>query len=279
MQILRDVSSIKNCVMQFRKDGYKIGLVPTMGALHDGHLSLVNVIKKEVDKVILSIFVNPLQFSFGEDYESYPRNDIQDCEKCKKVAVDVVYLPVSDVMYPSGFSSTVSVGPLSRELCGASRKNYFDGIMTVLLKLVMQTETEYMILGEKDYQMLFLARKLFQDLNISTKILKGNTVRDDNGLALSSRHQYLNAEEKHKAHYIYHALVDIAHRLKNEPYELHNIIEDSKQSFKREGFILDYLQVRDNNSLEEINFFRKPARIFVAAYLGRCRLIDNLLVV
>ncbi|KJV69468.1 pantoate--beta-alanine ligase [Candidatus Neoehrlichia procyonis] len=279
MQIMRDIVSIKSCVKQFCDSNYKVGLVPTMGALHDGHLSLVNVIKEKVDKVILSIFVNPLQFSHGEDYESYPRSEKHDCEKCEKAGVDVVYLPISSLMYPSGFSTTVNVGKLSKELCGLSRVKYFDGIMTVLLKLVMQTKVQFMILGEKDYQMLFLTRKLFQDLNIDIEILQGATIRTNNGLALSSRHKYLSEEQKCTANYIYHALVDIAKRLKDEPYKLCDIIESGKQSFQDKGFVLDYLQVRDNDTLEEINFFREPARIFVAAYLGKCRLIDNLLIV
>ncbi|MCU7611279.1 pantoate--beta-alanine ligase [Anaplasma capra] len=276
MRIVKDAKSIGGVVSSF--SGCKIGLVPTMGALHSGHLSLVHEMKKHADKVILSIFVNPMQFSPGEDYEKYPRCEEEDCAKCAEVGVDVVYIPSVKDMYPDGFSTSVDIGPMARELCGASRRNFMNGIMIVLIKLVMQTKVHCLILGEKDYQMLCLTRKLFRDLNIDVQVLQGNTVRSTEGLALSSRHKYLSDEEIAKANFLYGFLLEVGNNLSDDPQSQPEIIKRGKLHLEQAGFKVDYLEVRDNNTLERMPVFRKPARVFLAVYLGCCRLIDNILV-
>ncbi|WP_241759902.1 pantoate--beta-alanine ligase [Anaplasma marginale] len=275
MEIVRDVESVRAVLRPFTNR--KIGLVPTMGALHSGHLSLVHEMKKHADVVIVSIFVNPLQFSPGEDYEKYPRCEEVDCEKCASAGVDVVYIPSAEGMYPDGFSTSVDIGPMARELCGASRQNFINGIMVVLIKLVMQTNAHCMILGEKDYQMLHLTRQLFRDLNIGVDVLQGNTVRSAEGLALSSRHQYLSSAEITKANFLYGFLLEVGQQLSDDPHGQQEIIARGKLRLEQEGFEVDYLEVRDNNTLEHMQTFRKPARVFLAVYLGNCRLIDNVL--
>ncbi|MGN7661512.1 MAG: pantoate--beta-alanine ligase [Anaplasma sp.] len=275
MKIARDVRSVRQAVGSF--SDATVGFVPTMGALHSGHLSLVHKIREHVDKVVLSIFVNPMQFSPGEDYDKYPRCEEEDCKKCAEAGVDVVYIPSVEEMYPPGFSTGVDVGPLARELCGASRKNFINGIMVVLIKLVMQVKVRYMILGEKDYQMVFLTRKLFRDLDVDVDVLHGDTVRSEDGLALSSRHRYLSDAEKVKANFLYRFLCEIVWDLSNDPGGQSAIIERGKLRLEKEGFKVDYLEVRDNETLERAVTFTRPARVFVAVYLGHCRLIDNVL--
>lgn len=275
MKIVRDVESMKGVLRPFA--GRRVGLVPTMGALHSGHLSLVHEMKKHADVVVLSIFVNPLQFSPGEDYEKYPRCEEEDCKKCADAGVDVVYIPSVEGMYPDGFSTGVDVGPMARELCGASRHNFINGIMVVLIKLVMQTNAHCMILGEKDYQMLCLTRKLFRDLNIGVDVLQGDTVRSPEGLALSSRHKYLNGAEIAKAGFLYKFLLEVGKNLSDAPDDQQEIITRGKLRLEQEGFKVDYLEVRDNNTLERIQTFSRPARVFLAVNLGCCRLIDNIL--
>lgn len=279
MKVVRNKIELRNCIDLFRKDRKSIVFVPTMGALHDGHLSLMKM--KRDAAVVVSIFVNPKQFSPNEDFASYPRTEDSDIQRCSSAMVDCVYIPSVDEMYGHNFSLTMSVGALGKQMCGASRINFFDGIILVVTKLFMQVQPDIMIFGEKDYQMFWLIRRAMLDIDAPVKVVLGETVRDSDGLAMSSRNIYLNPTERRKAPMIYETLINIMNTLKSSPSDLNIIVSDAVEHLEKYGFKIDYIQVRDAETLDKLEAYdcTRSTRIFVAAYLGRCRLIDNVLVV
>lgn len=274
---VRTVSDLKRHLGPWRKAGESIGLVPTMGALHEGHLSLVALAKNRADRVVASIFVNPIQFGPREDFSRYPRDEAGDLAKLGNAGADLVFAPDTAEMYPDGFSTKVYVGDLTEDLCGASRPNHFDGVATVVAKLLLQCAPDLGVFGEKDYQQLLVIKRLVSDLNIPVEIIGGPIVREEDGLALSSRNAYLSPEERKIAPLLHQTIYAVAADLSKG-----RGADDAAQAgrFKLEaaGFRVDYVAVRDPETLKRLSGPVKCARVLAAVYLGRTRLIDNVAV-
>jgi pantoate--beta-alanine ligase len=271
---VRSVADFRAHLAPWRKAGDSIALVPTMGALHAGHLSLVTLAKGKADRVVVSIFVNPTQFGPREDFKTYPRDEAGDIEKLGAAGADLVFAPDAAEMYPPGFATKVSVGGLTEDLCGANRPNHFDGVATVVTKLLLQCAPDMVIFGEKDYQQLLVIRHLVCDLNIPVEILGGEIVREEDGLALSSRNAYLSPSERKIAPLLHKTISDVAVALaRGEGADAACVAGRFK--LEAAGFRVDYVAIRDPDTLKPLSGPVKRARVLVAAYLGKTRLIDN----
>lgn len=269
------VAALRKQVANWRKKGETVALVPTMGALHEGHLSLVRHVKEKADRTVVSIFVNPAQFAPTEDLGSYPRDEKGDTEKLADLDVDLIFAPDGTEIYPPGFSTRVEVSGLTEGLCGRSRPHFFGGVATVVSKLLLQCLPDYAIFGEKDYQQLLVIKRMTRDLDIPVKILGGAIVREDDGLAMSSRNVYLNEDERARAPALNRTLVAAAKKLAAGA-EVADALEAAHGELAEAGFDLDYLEVRNADDLTQIaGTVDEPARVFVAAFLGKTRLIDN----
>jgi pantoate--beta-alanine ligase len=270
-------SELRSQVNAWRKAGLRIGLVPTMGALHAGHLSLVTLAKQHADKVVASIFVNPTQFGPNEDFSRYPRMESADIAALETVGIDGVYVPSVEAIYPQGFATTILVKGITEMLCGAVRQGHFDGVATVVTKLLMQASPDVAVFGEKDYQQLHVIKQVVADLNLPVKILGAPIVREADGLAMSSRNQYLSAEERQTALALYQTLNTVAEKLKTQPASA--IIPDAMKAVMAAGFdSVDYLELRSSDGLDPMEKLDRPARLLIAARLGKTRLIDNIAV-
>lgn len=279
--VLGSVAALRAWRQQCRAAGETVGLVPTMGALHMGHLSLVNRIRQEADRAVVSIFVNPTQFAPNEDFSKYPRTFENDLRLLSEIGADAVFAPQVKDMYPDGFATTITVaGPAKVGLEDAFRPTHFAGVATVVSKLLLQALPECAIFGEKDYQQLAVIRHATRDLDIPVEILAGTTVREQDGLAMSSRNVYLAPEERQMAGLIYRTLQEAAAKLRAGTGIL--AVETSgRTELAIAGFEVDYFAVRDAATLEKVDEPANPARlrILVAAKLGKTRLIDNIAVV
>ncbi|MGB5483349.1 pantoate--beta-alanine ligase [Parasphingorhabdus sp.] len=276
MQIVRQLDPLRDALAEFRKAGSKIGLVPTMGALHAGHMRLVEVAKQRCDKVVASIFVNPAQFGEGEDLDAYPRQEAADADLLRAAGVSLLWAPTADQIYPEGYATNVSVGGVSDGLCGAARPGHFDGVATVVAKLFNQTRPDAAFFGEKDYQQLSVIRRMARDLDFTHEIVGVATVRDPDGLALSSRNAYLTAEQRSNAVALPRLMQEAAAAIAAGG-ELATILAEATAGLLGSGFHkIDYLELRDANNLAILDDFTKPARLFAAAHIGRTRLIDNI---
>jgi pantoate--beta-alanine ligase len=275
---VRTVSDLRSEIARWRKAGESIALVPTMGALHAGHLSLVKLAESKCDRVVVSIFVNPIQFGPREDFQSYPREEIADLDKLAQAGADLVFAPDTAEMFPAGFSTHVRVADLTDDLCGASRPNHFEGVATVVTKLLLQCAPNIAIFGEKDYQQLLVIKRLVHDLNIPVEIVGGPIVREADGLALSSRNVYLSQEQRKMAPLLYQTISEVAADLaRGEGADAAALAGRFK--LDAAGFRLDYIAVRDPDTLKALSGPVKPGtRVLVAAYLGKTRLIDNVAV-
>ena len=260
-----------------RRAGETIGLVPTMGALHEGHLSLVAALGAVVDRVVVSIFVNPTQFGPNEDFSRYPRSEAEDLAKLKTMGVDVAYMPTVDVMYPEGFTSFVSVkGQLTEVLEAEIRPGHFDGVATVVSKLLIQTMPDVAAFGEKDYQQLQVIRRMVTDLNLPIEILPVKTARDAFGLALSSRNQYLSDAQRAVARQINVILARTAARLRAGATGP-DACALAKAELLKAGFdSVDYVAFADPDTLAPLSRFEGKGRILTAVRIGKTRLIDNM---
>lgn len=277
MQIARTIADLRSRTAPWRRAGERIGLVPTMGALHQGHLALVRAARADCDRVVVSIFVNPKQFAPSEDLGSYPRREAADLEMLQTAAADLAFLPPVGEVYPPGFATTVRVTGLSEGLCGAHRAGHFDGVATVVAKLLIQAAPDIAYFGEKDYQQLVVIRRLARDLDIPVRIAGVPTVRETDGLALSSRNAYLSAEERRIAPELARALRNAATALARDSTDVAAAVADATAALQRAGFAVDYVEVREAENLAPVPAeVTAPCRIFAAAYLGRTRLIDNL---
>jgi pantoate--beta-alanine ligase len=272
--IVRTVSDLRRHVAAWRKAAESVALVPTMGALHEGHLSLVALAKNKADRVVVSIFVNPIQFGPHEDFGRYPRDEQGDVEKLGKAGADLVFAPDVDEMYPQGFSTQVKVGDLTEDLCGAARPNHFDGVATVVAKLLLQGAPDLAIFGEKDYQQLLVIKRLVRDLNIPVEIVGAPIVREADGLALSSRNVYLSAAERRTAPLLYRTISEVAADLA-KGRGCDDAVVAARFKLDADGFRVDYVAVRDPDTLKPLSGPVKRARVLAAAYLGKTRLIDN----
>ncbi|OAV19993.1 Pantoate--beta-alanine ligase [Moraxella catarrhalis] len=275
MNIFHTIKDLKNELNPLRHQ--KIALVPTMGNLHDGHLSLVALAKQHADIVVVSIFVNPTQFGVGEDFASYPRTLDDDCQKLAKAGVALVFAPSVDEMYPI-YPPNVQIlsGSISKILCGQTRPTHFDGVGLVVSKLFNIVRPDVAVFGKKDYQQLAIIAQLVQELNFEIDIIGGEIVRADDGLALSSRNQYLTEQERAIAPRLAQALQQLAGALQSASVaDFDTMIQKTKDKLTHDGFTVDYLQVL-NQQLQPASRHDKHLVILTACYLGKARLLDNL---
>lgn len=275
VETARTVEALRANVASWRAEGERIALVPTMGALHAGHLSLIGMAKRHAGRVVVSIFVNPAQFGPNEDFAAYPRNEADDIAKLAEAGAALAFVPSVAEMYPPGFSTRVTVSDLTDDLCGAARPQHFTGVATVVTKLLLQCAPDLAIFGEKDYQQLLVIKRLVQDLNIPVEILGGPIVREADGLALSSRNAYLSTAQRQVAPVLYQTLSEVAADLASGA-GADKAAEAGRFRLQAAGFRVDYVAVRDPETLKPIiGPLRGPARVLGAAHLGRLRLIDN----
>lgn len=275
MNIFHTIKDLKNELNPLRHQ--KIALVPTMGNLHDGHLSLVALAKQHADIVVVSIFVNPTQFGADEDFASYPRTLDDDCQKLAKAGVALVFAPSVDEMYPV-YPPNVQIlsGSISKILCGQTRPTHFDGVGLVVSKLFNIVRPDVAVFGKKDYQQLAIIHQLVQELNFEIDIIGGEIVRADDGLALSSRNQYLTKQERAIAPRLAQALQQLAGALQSASVaDFDMMIQKTKDKLTYDGFTVDYLQVL-NQQLQPASRHDKHLVILTACYLGKARLLDNL---
>lgn len=272
---VRTRRELRNIIGGWRKDGASIGVVPTMGALHIGHLKLVHTALEQTDKVIVTLFVNPRQFNNAEDLANYPRTELEDAAKLSPLGAHVLYAPRPEEIYPEGFSTNISVGRVSEGLCGAHRSGHFDGVATVVTKLLLQTQADKAFFGEKDYQQLHVIKRLVNDLDIPVGIVPVPTVREADGLAYSSRNQRLTAAERAIAPALASALFT-ASRMLAAGGNPDLALQEARQTILNAGFtMIEYLELRAEDNLAPLQIPDRPARLLVAAWLGDVRLIDN----
>ena len=278
MQIVETIESVRSMVASARGEGKKVGFVPTMGALHAGHLSLVEAAVKECDFVVVSIFVNPTQFGPGEDIDKYPRDLAVDSELCEKAGVDVIFAPAVEEMYPEKNSSWVSVEGLTDHLCGSSRPGHFRGVTTVCTKLFNIVLPDIAFFGQKDAQQAAVIRRMVKDLNMPLEIAVCRTVREDDGLALSSRNKYLSDEERKDAPLLYKALSECEKAVRGGVIECAELIDIMKKTINRSPIIeVEYISIVDAESLEAVSEVSGRVLVALAARLGTTRLIDNII--
>jgi pantoate--beta-alanine ligase len=270
----RTVNELRAHLAKWRKAGERIALVPTMGALHEGHLSLIALAKTKADRVAVSVFVNPMQFGPREDFQTYPRDEAGDLKKLAAAGADLVFAPGADEMYPAGFNTKVSVADLTDDLCGASRPNHFDGVATVVAKLLLQAGPDIAIFGEKDYQQLLVIKRLVRDLDIPVEILGAPIVREKDGLALSSRNAYLSAAERRVAPLLFKTISEVAAELV-QGRGCDDAVVAARYKLDAAGFRVNYVAVRDPDTLKPLHGPVKQARVLAAVFLGKTRLIDN----
>ncbi len=262
-------------VRRWRLRGKTVGLVPTMGALHEGHLSLVKLAKKRAKRVVVSIFVNPTQFGPNEDFSAYPRDERGDWTRLSSAKADLVYAPAVSEIYPDDFSTRVEVIGLTSGLEGASRPRHFAGVTTVVTKLFLQCLPDVAVFGEKDYQQLLVIRQLVKDLDMPIKIVGGPIIRESDGLAMSSRNAYLEATARAIAPR-FHAVLEEVSKDLSEGRPVHEATFLGRDWLEGAGFKVDYLEVRDADHLMPIGqYVTAPSRVLGAVYLGHVRLIDN----
>jgi pantoate--beta-alanine ligase len=277
--VARSVAALHQAVAGWRAARQRVGLVPTMGAIHDGHLALVQAARGQCDRVVASLFVNPKQFGPSEDFAAYPRSEAADLALFGKAGVDLAFIPDVAAMYPPGFATAVQVGGISEVLDGAHRPGHFDGVATVVAKLLLQTLPDAAYFGEKDYQQLMVVRRLARDLDIPVQIEGVATVREADGLALSSRNAYLTPAERRSAPLICRVLRDSAAALSEagqDPTAVAATLERGIATLRAGGFAVDYLELRDASDLAPMPRLTGAARLLAAVHLGRTRLIDNI---
>lgn len=276
MKIIKTVNEIRNIVKSWRKEGLKIGLVPTMGYLHEGHESLIEKASCENDKVVVSIFVNPMQFGPSEDLGSYPRDLNHDSQVCERAGADVIFNPEPSEMYADGFCSFVDMTGLTNGLCGKSRPGHFRGVCTVVNKLfnIIQPDSAYF--GQKDAQQLAVIKQMVRDLNIDIEIVGCPIVREKDGLAKSSRNSYLNEKERKSAPVINKALTEGQKLLINGERNAENIVRAVTDKINAEpGAKIDYVDVVNLLTLDKVNRIESSVLVAAAVYIGKTRLIDN----
>lgn len=278
MQTARTVADLRAAVSGWKRAGERVAVVPTMGALHDGHLTLVREAKRHARRVVATLFVNPKQFNNPADLAKYPRTEERDAALLEAQGVDLLYAPGPDEMYPQGFATTVSVKGVSEGLDGDARPGHFDGVATVVAKLFLQTQADVALFGEKDYQQLQVVRRMARDLDIPVEIIGVPTVRDPDGLAQSSRNMRLTKEQRAKAPALYCALQNAAAAIVSGA-PVPEALATARQSILDAGFAsVDYVELRAADNLAPLAKLDRPARLLAAAFMGEVRLIDNVAV-
>ncbi len=271
------LSALRRHIGEWKRTGQRIAFVPTMGNLHAGHLSLIEQARKAGDRVVASIFVNPLQFGPGEDLERYPRTLEQDRRALQTAACDLLYLPTEEDLYPHGTGTItrVHVPGLTGQLEGESRPGHFDGVATVVLKLFQRVQPDIAVFGKKDYQQWRMIEKMVADLDLPIEIRAGETLREADGLAMSSRNQYLDAEQRARAPLLYRQLQSLANALRAGGTDARHLLREGVSALERAGFHVDYLALRERNGLRDPRP-GEPRVLLAAARLGSTRLIDNI---
>jgi pantoate--beta-alanine ligase len=278
VQTLRDLPALRAAVQALKSDGKPLVLVPTMGALHDGHMALVDEARRHGRHVAVSIFVNPRQFGPNEDLDAYPRREAKDAQMLCDAGVDILWAPPVEVMYPAGFATNISISGVSDGLDGAARPGHFDGVATVVTKLFNQVRPDIAIFGEKDYQQLAVIRRMVADLDMGIEIVGLATRRAPDGLALSSRNAYLSDAERQAALALPRALGE-AKRLMEKGDPVEGALARAIAMLTAQGFDpIDYVSLCDAQTLEPMTVLDRPARLLGAAKLGKTRLIDNIAV-
>jgi pantoate--beta-alanine ligase len=276
MQIVRESIALRETVDGWRATGERVALVPTMGALHAGHMALVDAARSQADRVVASIFVNPLQFGPGEDLARYPRQEEADRALLEAHGCDLVWMPGVDDLYPQGFATTVSVAGVSERWDGAARPGHFNGVATVVAKLLIAVRPHVALFGEKDFQQLAVIRRMVTDLGLLVEIVGVPTVRDDDGLALSSRNAYLSADERARALALPQALEEAARAIVDGDH-VTTVLALAKARLGKAGFgKVDYVALVDPATLEPLESAQGAMRLIAAATIGSTRLIDNI---
>ena len=279
MEIVKEISKMKEISKFWKRQGYKIAFVPTMGFLHGAHLALVKKAKELGDKTVVSIFVNPLQFGPKEDFREYPRDLGRDLALLEKEKVDAVFIPETEEMYPPDFQTYVEVTKLTTGLCGAFRPGHFKGVTTVVLKLFNIINPDIAIFGEKDYQQLQVIKQMIKDLNLDIEIVAHPTVREKDGLAMSSRNIYLSSAERESATSLYKALLLAQKLIKEGERDSQKIKEEMEKFIYSFPFTkVQYIEFVDPQTLDPIDKINKPVLCALAVYVGKARLIDNMLI-
>lgn len=275
--ILRSVPALRNAVARYRREHDRVALVPTMGALHDGHLSLVRQAQRRADRVVVSIFVNPAQFAPTEDFTTYPRTFKSDVAALSALDVDLVWAPTVKVMYPEGFATKIALdGPAKAGLEDAARPHFFSGVATVVSKLFLQVMPDIAIFGEKDYQQLKVITQMARDLDLPVKVVGAATVREKDGLAMSSRNAYLTPAQRDLAPTLYRALKQTAANIKSGK-PLAEAVAQGRRMVEQAEFAVDYFEARNAATLAPVTTRKEgPIRLLVAARIGKTRLIDNI---
>ncbi len=279
MEIIQRILHMKETCKKTKSEGKIIGFVPTMGYLHEGHLSLVREARKMSDVVVVSIFVNPAQFGPGEDFEKYPRDPTRDAELLANENVDYIFLPRPEEVYPENFLTSVRVKQLSEQLCGNSRPGHFEGVTTVVLKLFHMVEPHFAFFGQKDAQQLVIIRRMVKDLNMDVEIVRVPIVREPDGLAMSSRNVYLSPEERKAATVLYRALDHALARIEERERKSKTLLKEMREIIQTEPLAqIDYLAATNLIDLKDVKTLRGKCLIALAVYFGTTRLIDNIIV-
>ncbi len=277
MKVLHGVEEARAAVRQLHQRGRSVGLVPTMGALHEGHFSLIRAARARCQAVAVTIFVNPLQFGPQEDLDAYPRPLAEDLAACAREGVDLVFAPDNETMFPSDVLTTVHVSGLTDALCGPCRPGHFDGVATVVAKLFSILPADVAFFGEKDFQQLAVIRRMVLDLSMAIEIVGCPTVREADGLARSSRNAYLSADQREQARSLSEALFNARERVTNGARDVAELKEEIRSTIQQAGPAkIEYVDVVDVTSLELLSVVDRPARICLAVRIGTCRLIDNI---
>lgn len=277
VETVRTLPDLRRKVLAWRAAGEKVGLIPTMGALHEGHLQLVRLSQRHAKRCVVSIFVNPAQFAPHEDFARYPRDEAADLAKLALVGCDLVWAPDTSVMYPDGFATRIVPAGAAEGLESDFRPGFFGGVATVCCKLFTQVAPAIAIFGEKDYQQLRVVRRMVRDLDLPLEIVAAPTVRESDGLAMSSRNRYLSAEDRAVAPTLYRVVTNVAKAAADGDETA--AIAEGTQTLQAAGFKVDYLAVRDAETLQAVAAgSSRPKRVLVAAWLGKTRLIDNVAV-
>ncbi|MEO0202817.1 MAG: pantoate--beta-alanine ligase [candidate division WOR-3 bacterium] len=280
MKVVKSIGEMIDLSEKYRNEGKTIGFVPTMGYLHEGHLSLFRIARKKSHILVVSIFVNPLQFGPNEDFKEYPRDLKRDLTLCEREKVDVVFVPDKEEMYLEDFSTYVEVKNLDEELCGKFRPGHFRGVATVVLKLFNIVKPHIAVFGLKDAQQYFIIKRMVRDLNLDITIIPGPTIREPDGLAMSSRNIYLSSNERKQAPVLYKSLMLAKELIENGERDSEKIIKEIEKFIKENASLaeIQYIQIVDTRNLKPISEIRGEVLIALAVFFGKTRLIDNIII-
>ncbi len=280
MQVITTKEEMQDCLTEWRHNNEHVALVATMGNLHDGHMRLVDLAREHAERVVVTVYVNPTKFGPDEDFEEYPRTLERDTRRLKKVSADVLFVPTDETVYPFGHdcATVVSVPGLTENFCGASRPGHFDGVTTVVARLFALVQPDVAVFGQKDYQQQLVIRYMSEDLNLPIRIITAETIREDDGLAMSSRNQYLTEEERALAPELHRILDRTGLELQSGKRDFEGLESQATASLEAAGFTIDYVAIRRAQNLAPPDRDCDEIVILAAVHLGKARLIDNVVV-